>query len=229
MKNNLLIVEDDLNLGFLLMDFLQDENFKVKLCRDGRSGLEQYQKEQYDLCLLDVMLPQMDGFELAKKIKAADAEARFLFLTARTLKDDRMKGYEIGAEDYITKPFDEDELACKIRAILRRADTVQEEMTSQFNIGKVFFDYDLQLITYLGNEKRLTEKENEVLKLLCLQQNQILNREEAVRKIYGKWDYFLGRSFDVFISRLRKHLSCDPNVRIENVYKVGFILNVAVH
>ena len=226
MKNSLLIVEDDLNLGFLLMDFLEDENFKVKLCRDGQSGLMQFKKTKYDLCLLDVMLPLMDGFELARQIRMEDKDARFLFLTARTMKADRIKGYELGAEDYIMKPFDEDELACKIKAILRRTEAPTEPIQSQFQIGNVFFDYELQLIKYEGDEKRLTEKENEVLRLLCQQQSQILNREEAVRQIYGKWDYFLGRSFDVFISRLRKHLSCDPNVRIENVYKVGFILNV---
>ena len=222
----LLIVEDDLNLGFLLMDFLQENAFEVKLCRDGDSGLEHFRKKSYDLCILDVMLPQMDGFELAQKMKEENADVRFLFLTARSMKSDRIKGYEIGAEDYIIKPFDEDELVCKIKAILRR-NNHEQETVSKFQLGKITFDSKMQLLCANGSKKRLTEKENEVLYLLCQNKNQILNRQEAVKQIYGKWDYFLGRSFDVFISRLRKHLRPDPNVRIENVYKVGFILSVA--
>lgn len=226
-KRKLLIVEDDLNLGFLLMDFLEEENYQVKLCRDGQAGLEQFRKHKYDLCLLDVMVPKIDGFELARKMRDEDDQVKFLFLTARTLKDDRIKGYKLGAEDYITKPFDEEELACKIHAILRRSEpTSSDAVPTHFQIGSIRYDYGRQLLEFSDRELRLTEKENEVLRLLCLRQNQILNREDAVKEIYGKWDYFLGRSFDVFISKLRKYLSADPAVRIENVYKVGFILSV---
>jgi DNA-binding response OmpR family regulator len=223
MQKNILIVEDDLNLGFLLMEFLELEGFTVKLCRDGLSGLEHFQKGDFNLCILDVMMPKLDGFELAKKIKAHDSPPPFLFLTARSMKEDKLLGYQIGAEDYITKPFDEDELLCKINVALRRQ-TEKVPIPTQFQIGDYFFDYKLQELSYQGTAKRITEKENEVLRLLCLNKNQILKREDAVMEIYGECDYFLGRSFDVFISKIRKMLNKDKRIQIENVFKVGFIL-----
>lgn len=228
MNKNILLVEDDLNLGFLLMEFLEDEGFKVKLCRDGESGLHQVKISSFDLCILDIMLPKMDGFELARSIKRTNADIPFLFLSAKSLKEDRLKGYAIGAEDYLTKPFDEDELLCKIKVILRnqQSEIVLENQPTQFTIGDYFFDYQRHELTYGDFTRRITVKENEVLRLLCLHQNQVLKREEAVEQIYGKKDYFLGRSFDVFISRLRKLLKEDPRVHIENVFKVGFILKV---
>ena len=225
--DRLLIVEDDLNLGFLLLDFLEDEGFKVKLARDGEAGLEQFNKGAYDLCVLDVMMPKMDGFELAEKMRVVDADAKFLFLTARTMKPDKLKGYALGAEDYVTKPFDEEELLCKIKAILRRCKSEPTPTQEVFEIGNFTFDTNKRQLALNGKSLRLTEKETEVLKLLCRNQNKILKRDDAVEEIYGKRDYFLGRSFDVFISRLRKYLKADPQVRIENVYKVGFILSVA--
>lgn len=224
---HLLVVEDDLNLGFLLMDSLEEEGFKIKLCRDGESGLEQFKKHHYDLCILDVMMPKMDGFELASKIREEDNNARFLFLTAKAGKEDKCTGYELGAEDYVTKPFDQDELTYKIKAILRRtAPTNAVDTPRQYSIGEYNFDPAQLELTYRGESIRLTDKENSVLLLLCVNMNQILKRDDAVEEIYGKRDYFLGRSFDVFISRLRKHLSKDDQVAIENVYKVGFILSV---
>ena len=225
---NILVVEDDLSLGFLLMEYLESEGYTVKWCRDGDSGLLAFKKQSFGLCILDVMLPHTYSFSLAYLLKKEKAETPFLFLTARTLKKDRLRGYAIGAEDYITKPFDEEELLCKIKVILRRtANLHPKERPTQFCIGRYFFDYNLQELQLNGKARRLTEKENEVLRLLCLRQNQILRREEAVELIYGQYDYFLGRSFDVFISRLRKFLCQDPNVAIENVFKVGFILKVA--
>ncbi|MEM9824260.1 MAG: response regulator transcription factor [Bacteroidota bacterium] len=224
----ILIVEDDLHLGFLLMELLESEGFSVKLCRDGETGLQSFKKEQYDCCLLDVMLPETDGFQLAYRIRQENAAIPFLFLTAITLKEDKLRGFTLGAEDYITKPFDEDELLCRIRVILRRYASEDQEkvLPTHFHLGHYVFDYCRQELSYQGVPRRITEKENEVLRLLCLHQNQILKREEAVEKIYGKKDYFLGRSFDVFISRLRKMLKDDPRISIENVFKVGFILNV---
>lgn len=227
--HRLLIVEDDLNLGFLLMDYLEEEGFRTKLCRDGESGLEQFRKREFDLCILDVMMPKMDGFELARQIREENKEARFLFLTAKAGKEDKCTGYELGAEDYVAKPFDQDELLYKIKAILRRtAAPLQDIAPCQYSIGGYTFDPSQMELTFNGESMRLTEKENAVLLLLCANMNQILKRDDAVEEIYGKRDYFLGRSFDVFISRLRKHLSKDDQVRIENVYKVGFILSVAI-
>jgi DNA-binding response OmpR family regulator len=228
MNKRILIVEDDLSLGFLLMEFLETEGFDVKLCRDGDSGLSSFQNGRFDLCLIDVMLPKMDGFCLAKKIRMNCLNTPFIFLTARSMKRDKLEGYSLGAEDYVTKPFDEDELLCKIQVVMRRNASVEQKTSqpTEFQIGDFFYNSNLQELTYNGVKKRLTEKENEVLHLLCLNQNQILRRQDAVEKIYGKYDYFLGRSFDVFISRLRKILSQDKNICIENVFKVGFILKV---
>ncbi len=226
LEPNILIVEDNIHLGFLLMEFLESENYRVKLCRDGESGFSSFKKESFDLCILDVMLPEMDGFLLARKIRKIDAQTPFLFLTAKSMKEDKLEGFSIGAEDFITKPFDEQELLCRLRVILRRNRKVEKTpLRLQFTIGDYVFDYARQELSYMGESTRITEKENEVLRLLCLNKNQILKREEAVEQIYGKKDYFLGRSFDVFISRIRKLLKNDPRVSIENVFKVGFILN----
>ena len=228
MNKNILIVEDDLHLGFLLMEYLEGEGFQVKLCRDGESGLKQIKSSPYDVCILDLMLPKMDGFDLARRIKLETAETPFLFLTARSLKSDKLKGYAMGAEDFITKPFDEEELLCKLKVILRKKQPTESkaDCPTQFQIGQFFFDYEKQELTFQGTIKRLTEKENEVLRLLCLHKNQILRRDEAVELIYGKKDYFLGRSFDVFISKIRKMLQKDSSISIENVFRVGFILKV---
>lgn len=221
----LLIIEDDLNLGFLITEFLESEGFQVKLCRDGASGINAFKKGTFDLCLIDVMLPQMDGFTVAKKLQNGHTPTPFLFLTARSMKKDKLQGFALGAEDYITKPFDEEELLCRIKVILRR-NIITQKTPTQFTLGDYFFDYDRQELSYKGIPRRITEKENEVLRLLCLNQNQILRREDALEQIYGEYDYFLGRSFDVFISRIRKMLKKDSRIQIENVFKVGFILKV---
>ncbi len=229
LAKKILLVEDDTSLGFLLMEYLEGEGFDVKLCRDGVSGLQNFRRGSYDLCLLDVMMPKIDGFTLAEKIHKSDPEMPFLFLTAKSLKSDKMKGFELGAEDYITKPFDEEELLCRINVILRRsakAVAELEALPTAFQIGNYHFDYNRQELGFKEQIWRVTEKENEVLRLLCLHKNRILRRDDAVEKIYGKRDYFLGRSFDVFISRIRKMLKHDPKVSIDNVFKVGFILNV---
>lgn len=224
---NILLVEDDLNLGFLLMELLESEGYGVKLARNGQNGLDHFKKNNFDLCVLDVMLGDTDGFQVAKQIRLENDQIPFLFLTARVLKEDRLKGYALGAEDYISKPFDEEELLCKIAVILRRNQQQPvQETPAQFQIGDYYFDYKRQELVYQNQIERITEKENEVLRLLCLHQNNILRRDDAVERIYGEKDYFLGRSFDVFISRLRKMLRHDPRISIENVFKVGFILKV---
>jgi DNA-binding response OmpR family regulator len=226
-QKKILIVEDDLNLGFLLLDFLEAEDFKVKLCRDGKAGLETIQNQSFDLCLLDVMMPKLDGFAVAKTFKKKGIKTPFIFLTAKSMQDDKLNGYSIGAEDYITKPFNEQELLCKINVVLRRQkEDPYEELPSVLNIGSYAFNHNRHELIYNSKIYRLTEKENEVLKMLCCNMNRVLKREDAVERIYGRCDYFLGRSFDVYISRLRKLLKKDTSIEIQNVYKVGFILNV---
>ncbi len=174
------------------------------------------------------MLPDSDGFALARKIRQRDAQLPFLFLTARSMKEDKLRGYALGAEDFITKPFCEEELLCRIQVVLRRNPQSEAPTVGHvFHLGDYTFNYEQQELAYRGKPVRITQKENEVLRLLCLHRNRILRREEAVEQIYGKRDYFLGRSFDVFISRLRKLLKKDSRVSIENVFKVGFILKVA--
>jgi len=227
-NQNILIVEDDVNMGMLLSEFLESKNFNVKLCRNGTLGLASFKKHKFDICILDVMMPEMDGFNLANQIQKEKKDIPFLFLTARSMKEDKLKGYAVGAEDFVTKPFDEEELLCRLNVILRRhqKEETNEVLPTQFKLGDYYFDYQRQELSYKNEPRRITEKENEVLRLLCLNQNRILKREEAVKQIYGKQYYFLGRSFDVFISRIRKLLRNDPKISIENVFKVGFILNV---
>lgn len=227
-KGNILIVEDDLNLGFLLMEHLQNEGYRVRLGRDGMSGLDLLQKEHFDLCIFDIMMPKMSGFDLARHLKDLHPNTPFLFITARILKEDKLRGYNLGAEDYIIKPFDEQELLCKMNVILRRNATSRTQIEpSNFKIGKYLFDCDRMELAIDSDVIRITDKESKVLKQLCLHKNRILRRDDAVELIYGKKDYFHGRSFDVFISKLRKLLNRDPAVSIDNVFKVGFILNVA--
>ena len=226
-KNKILLVEDDVSLGFLISEYLEGHGFEVKLCRDGENGRIALSRYSFDLCIFDVTVPKIDGFTLACELKNKNDRVPFLFLTARSLKDDKLRGFALGAEDYITKPFDEDELLCRIKVLLRRKPDVFVPIVNHcFTIGTYTFDYSRQELGWYDETWRLTETEAEVLRLLCLHQNQILKREDAVEKIYGKKDYFLGRSFDVFISKLRKLLQKDPRISIDNVFRVGFILNV---
>jgi len=186
------------------------------------------QKEHFDLCIFDIMMPKLSGFDLAKHLKDLHPNTPFLFITARVLKEDKLRGYNLGAEDYIIKPFDEQELICKMNVILRRnAATRISKEPSSFKIGKYIFNYERMELSFDSDIIRITDKESRVLKQLCLHKNRILRRDDAVELIYGKKDYFHGRSFDVFISKLRKLLNRDPAVSIDNVFKVGFILNVA--
>ena len=225
----ILVVEDDTSMGYLLTTLLEEEGYNVRLVSNGEEGLQIYKPDTFELCILDVMMPKMDGFVLARRLREIDPGVRFLFLTARSLKEDMLQGFALGAEDYIRKPFDKDELLCRIQVMARRHEAGSNEFpvsSSRFSIGDYSFDYSKQELSWNSETWRMTEKENEVLRLLCMHQNQILRRDDAVEKIYGKKDYFLGRSFDVFISRLRKLLGRDPRISIENVFRVGFILNV---
>ncbi|WP_346861548.1 response regulator transcription factor [uncultured Draconibacterium sp.] len=224
-KLNILVAEDDLNLGFLLVDFLESRNVKVTLFKDGEAALDGFKNGNFNFCILDVMLPKMDGFSIAQKIKLVDPDIPVVFLTARAMKEDKMKGYTIGADDYITKPFDEDELWCKIVAISKRSDRPEAVIENVIQIGRYEFDFENLSLTIEGKIKRLTTREAEVLRMLCNAKKNVVRREQILTAIWGENDYFAGRSLDVFISKLRKYFAEDPNINIENVVKVGYILN----
>ena len=224
-KLNILLAEDDLNLGFLLVEFLESHGIQVKLYRDGELAFNGFQKREYNFCIFDVMLPKMDGFSLAKKVRIIDPKIPIIFLTARAMKVDKMKGYNIGADDYITKPFDEDELLCRIMAITNRLDFSETSCKNTYQIGQYKFDFENLSLDYKGKIKRLTTREAEVLRMLCISKKNVVRREQILTAIWGENDYFAGRSLDVFISKLRKYFSEDSSIKIENITKVGFILN----
>ncbi|MES2396860.1 MAG: response regulator transcription factor [Bacteroidota bacterium] len=223
----ILLAEDDLNLGVLLVDYLEAEGFDVKLCKDGELALKAFQINPFDLCLLDVMMPKMDGFSLAKEIRIKDEKTPIIFITAKSLKEDKLKGYDLGADDYITKPFDEEELLWKIKAVIRRIPENKSEIkTESTSIGKYIFDFNNQSLTIGGKTKRITEKESDILNYLSGHRNNVIKREVLLKDLWGENDYFFGRSLDVFITKIRKYLKEDPNLSIENVFGVGFIFNV---
>ena len=226
-KFKILLAEDDLNLGILLVDYLKTEGFEVKLCKDGELALSAFRAGQFDLCLLDVMMPKMDGFNVAKEIRLKDKKIPVIFITARSLKEDKLKGYGLGADDYITKPFDEEELLWKIQAVIRRVgESPGESSPGIISLGKYAFDFTNQSLVVDGNMKRITEKVAEILNYLTTHQNHIIKREELLKDLWGENDYFYGRSLDVFITKIRRYLKEDPELSIENVFGVGFIFNV---
>lgn len=226
-KINILLAEDDLNLGVLLVDYLETEGFAVKLCKDGEIALKAFQNQTFDMCLLDVMMPNMDGFTLAKEIKLKDKNIPIIFITAKSLKEDKLIGYDIGADDYITKPFDEEELLWKIKAVIRRVPESKNEIKQEvISIGKYEFDFNNQSLTISGKTQRITEKESDILNYLSQHRNHIIKREAMLKELWGENDYFLGRSLDVFISKMRRYLKEDSTITIENVFGVGFIFNV---
>jgi len=225
-KLKILLAEDDLNLGILLVDYLDSEGFDVKLCRDGDIALNKFQSGDFDLCLLDIMLPQKDGYTLAKQIRQINNSVPILFLTAKSLKEDKIKGFAIGADDYITKPFEEEELLYRIKAIIRRSGNKnQQKKAVTFNIGKFVFDHDNQTLIIDEKTRRITEKERDILCCLCNNKNKLIKRDEILLSVWGENNYFLGRSLDVFISKIRKYLKDDADISIENIHNVGFILN----
>lgn len=224
-EQQILIVEDDENLGFLLSEFLESEGLQTQLAVNANEAWTHLNRNAFDLCVLDVMMPHIDGFTLAERIKNKYQETPFLFLTAKIMREDRIRGLKLGAEDYITKPFDETELLLRIQNILRRTQKINhDDLKSEYQIGQYTFCPDRQLLHYQNQAYQLTEKENQVLLLLFQHRNEILHREKALKVLYGEADYFLGRSFDVFICKLRKLLQDDSNVEIKNIYKVGFSL-----
>lgn len=227
-KPKILLVEDDTNLGFVLNDFMSMSNYEPTLARDGNEGLEAFKNGNFDLCILDVMLPYKDGFTLAEEIRKIEPNVPIIFLTAKTMEKDKIKGFKAGGDDYITKPFSTEELSLRIEAILRRSkySLIKNDTSSEFVIGKYKFDYTNYLLSSPSGERRLTKKEGEVLRLLCLNKNQIVKREVALKNIWGDDDYFMGRSMDVYITKLRKFLKDDDNVSIVNIPRTGFKLEV---
>ena len=228
-KANILLVEDDKNLGFVLTDFLSMSGYSVQHAEDGVAGLELFKNGKFDICILDIMMPLKDGFTLAEEIRLIHEVVPIIFLTAKIMKEDKIRGFKIGGDDYITKPFSTEELSLRIEAILKRTrfSLLNGEKVTVYDIGSFTFDYSNQLLKSPSHEHRLTKKEAEVLRLLCINKNKILRREIALKMIWGEDDYFMGRSMDVYITKLRKFLSEDPNVSITNIHRTGFMLEVS--
>ncbi len=222
----ILLCEDDQNLGLLLSEYLNAKGFETTLAVDGVEGMKVFRRENFDFVILDVMMPNKDGFTVAKEIREQDRHTPILFLTAKSMKDDTLEGFKSGADDYMTKPFSMEELMMRVNAIIRRSAALPEEGedVTEYKIGKYTFDYNRQRVAVNGEEERLTTKENELLFLLCKHKNGLLERNYALNAIWGDDNYFNGRSMDVYIAKLRKHLKEDPEVEIINVHGKGFKL-----
>ncbi len=227
-KPKILLVEDEANLGTLLKDYLSVKGFETVLCTDGQQGFDTFAKQKFDLCILDIMLPVKDGFTLAKEIRQADKHIPIIFLTAKSLPDDKIEGFKSGADDYLTKPFNMEELLFRIKAILKRASSVPgvNDEEGNFVIGNFTFDATKQLLKHGSEERKLTSKESELLRLLCLNMNKTLDRNFALKTIWHDDSYFNARSMDVYITKLRKYLKADPRIEILNVHGKGFKLLV---
>jgi len=225
MKANILLVEDDMNLGFVIQDNLKMEGYHVHLSRDGKDGLKAFNEAKYDLCILDVMLPKKDGFSLAEDIRKLSTQVPIVFLTAKSMTEDKIKGFKAGADDYITKPFSMDEFSLRIEAILKRSGSLQPLKKNGFELGKYFFDsanYKLSIDD--AEVKKLTKKEADILRILCEQKGNVVERELILNLVWGDDSYFNGRSLDVFITKLRKYLKEDESINIKNVHGVGFVI-----
>lgn len=226
MFNNLkiLLVEDDVNLGLLLSEYLKAKGFPVTLKQDGKQGYDEYIRGDYNFLILDVMVPEKDGFTLAREIREIDDAIPILFLTAKSMKEDKLEGFKAGGDDYVTKPFSMEELLARIKAILKRAGQKNDTEKGPFTIGRFEFDPENRLLKGMNIESKLTTKENDLLKLLYRNRNTILDRNFALKKIWGDDSYFNGRSMDVYITKLRKHLKPDPAIQIINEHGKGFKL-----
>lgn len=223
-KLRILLCEDDENLGMLLREYLQAKNFETELCPDGEAGYKAFLKGSFDLCVLDVMMPKKDGFTLAKDIRQNNSDIPIIFLTAKTLKEDVLDGFKIGADDYITKPFSMEELVFRIEAILRRVKGKKNRDRTTYKIGSFTFDTQKQILARGEKQTKLTTKESELLSLLCAHANEILQRDFALKTIWIDDNYFNARSMDVYITKLRKHLKEDESVEIINIHGKGYKL-----
>ncbi|PPK87198.1 DNA-binding response OmpR family regulator [Neolewinella xylanilytica] len=229
----LLLVEDDRNFGDVLRSYLEAHDYDVTLATDGVAGLEAYRRGDWDLCIFDVMMPRLSGFELAKKIREDDTQTPIIFLTAKAMKDDVLNGFELGADDYITKPFNSEELLARINVILRRSQTPADpkEEQTDFEFGKFHFNFPLRILTFTDekgekSKEKLSPKEAQLLRLFAINKNDILSRSEALTKIWGEDNYFTARSMDVFVTKLRKYLKPDAAIEIVNIHGNGFQLLV---
>lgn len=226
-KAKVLLAEDDLSLGFVIKDTLQDVGYEVVLCPDGEAAWQQFQKKDFDICLLDINMPLRDGFSLAKKIRQQSDVVPIIFLTAKSSQEDKLKGFQTGADDYITKPFSIEELIMRMDVFLRRTKKLQADTKEEYQIGKLKFVYN-ELKLFNGTEViTLTQRESDLLRFFAQHINKILKREEVLLNVWGKDDYFLGRSMDVFITKLRKHFKTDPSIVLETIHGVGFRLYVS--
>ena len=229
-KKRILLVEDDPNFGIILRDFLKMNEYDVILAKNGMEGFEKFKKFEFNLCILDVMMPYKDGFTLAKEIRNSSLSVPIIFLTAKSMKDDVLRGFKIGADDYLTKPFDSDVLLSKIKAIFKRIEQnydIRKSVKYTFKIGRYFFNAKLRELSYEKNEIiKLSPKEGDLLHLLILYKNDLMPRELALKKIWNNSTYFTSRSMDVYIAKLRKHLKLDNRINISNVHGEGFIMSV---
>ena len=223
-KLKILLCEDDENLGMLLREYLQAKGYVAELCADGEAGFKAFLKTKFDICVLDVMMPKKDGFTLAQEIRAANTDVPIIFLTAKTLKEDILEGFKLGADDYITKPFSMEELVFRIEAILRRTKGKKSRESTIYHLGQFTFDTQKQLLQIGEKQTKLTTKENELLALLCSHSNEILQRDFALKTIWIDDNYFNARSMDVYITKLRKHLKDDPQIEIINIHGKGYKL-----
>lgn len=221
---NILLVEDDPSLGYVIKDNLSLKGYQVTLCTNGETASETFSKNRYDLCIFDIMLPKKDGFTLAREVRSNNTTVPILFLTAKAMVEDKLEGFASGGDDYITKPFSLEELFCRIEVFLKRSNVPRIQQHSIVSLGSYIFDFSNLTLKKNGNLKTLTQKEAEVLKLLYQNKDRVLKREEILRQVWGNDDYFMGRSMDVFISKLRKYLKDDPSVQIVNYHGVGFKL-----
>jgi DNA-binding response OmpR family regulator len=225
-KVKVLLAEDDRNLGSLLKEYLDAKGYLTSLAANGKEGFDIFRKSKFDICLLDVMMPVKDGFTLAKEIRTLDAEVPIVFLTAKSMREDAIEGFTVGADDYITKPFSMEELLLRLKAILRRTRTqnIANSAQHEFNIGSYKFDYNRQVLEHNGKPEKLTSKEADLLRLLCLNSNDVLDRSFALNSIWKDDSYFNSRSMDVYIAKLRKYLKEDSSVEILNIHGKGFKL-----
>ncbi|MDT8400648.1 MAG: response regulator transcription factor [Bacteroidales bacterium] len=220
----ILLAEDDTNLGTLLTDYLEAKDYRVVHLTDGQKALDTFRTETFDLCLLDIMLPEIDGISLAKKIRKIEKDVPFIFLTAKSLERDKLEGFSVGADDYITKPFSMEELLYRIEAILRRTKSFTDEEADEYKLGKFTFYPRTQILDSDEGLQKLTTKESELLKLLCQNKNEVLERNYALRTIWVDDNYFNARSMDVYITKLRKYLKTDPSITILNIHGKGYRL-----
>ncbi len=225
-KPKILYVEDDLYLSYVTKDNLELKGYGITFCKDGKEGLTVFKKDHFDLCILDVMLPKMDGFSLAKEIRKTNEHIPIIFLSAKSMKEDRIEGFVSGGDDYITKPFSIEELVLKIEVFLKRSKVTNNDnkTVKDYKIGMYIFDYKNMLLSFENESRRLTVRENDLLKYLVLNANKVLKKEDILNEVWQTDSYFNSRSLDVFISKLRKYLKKDPTVQINNIHGIGFIL-----